>query len=265
MRSLLIISLFFIGFNVQCQNTGLYGKKWCIDVIASGRVPLLNIATNSDIYKSKNGVITSGKNVFDYGFRTAVSYAIENNFALGMEFDFEFTKISAPTELILRYPTASTWQSYSSIKHEGLSVMSTVIMPTLSFTAHSGLLPIGLSHQFGIGFLQSKVLEKDYEYLIIPETNEFGEVPITSTFAEDFYNYDKPAFKGIALMYTLTQRTPINKFMMITYGFRYNYYNLSDLISPTSKGTYYFGGYQNVEKRLHRSIISLNLGMSFAL
>lgn len=266
MRSVLIISLFFIGFSVQGQNNGLYGKKWCIDVMLSGRVPLLNMALgSSEMYKSNGGSLTSENDALDYGFRTSASYALENNFALGMEFDFEFTNIAAPTEIELKYPTASSWHPYSLIKHEGLSVINTVIMPTLTFTSVHGLLPIGLSHQFGIGYLQSKVLEKDYDYVLYPEVNEFGESPITSTFADDFYNYNKPSFKGVAIMYTLNMRTPINKTMMITYGFRYNIYHLSGFVSPTSAGNYYYSGYNDVRRRLNRSILSLNLGMAFAL
>lgn len=263
MRSSILIALLFVGYTVQGQNDGLYGKKWCVDFSTSGHLPLFNF-TNGNVNKSRGGTLISKKDLFDYGFRTGASYALSNNFAFGIEFDFEFSNVDTPENIEIKYPS-----SYGSITiiHEALTTMSTVIMPTFTFTSSDGILPIGLSHQVGIGFLQTKVLKKDYDYKIFNVTNSFGELPITSDFEEEFYDYDLDSYKGVTLMYTLNVRTPINEFMMITYGIRYN---ANILLSPDifiADNSYYpqTQAFRNIRRRTLRTLISFNLGMAFAL
>lgn len=141
-------------------------------------------------------------------------------------------------------------------------------MPRVEFTSNNGLLPIGLSHQIGFGFTRTKVLQKDYDRTLFISTDSNGDGPILDNFDEDFYNYTNKAFKGIVLMYTLNVRTPINKFMMITYGIRYNLNYGTELAFLSSDDGFYLSrtdAYVQSRSRRLLSVISLNLGMSFAL
>jgi hypothetical protein len=261
MRILVFISILFIGSTVHAQNDGLYGKKVSLDLSFTGNMPIINMI-NGPMFKSKSGVLTKKMDLFDYGVRTGISYALSNNFGIGFEFDMEFMNIVAPS-YVSTYDPTTQWFYETQIRHEALSTRTFVFMPRLEFTTSSGLLPIGLSHQVGIGFTRTKIIEKEYDYLILDNAQSLD----ITTFQEDFYDYTNKAFKGIALMYTLNVRTPINKFMMITYGIRYNFnfgmetaHSFND-VSYVSR----FDAYNLTKRRRLFSVISLNLGMSFAL
>ena len=159
MRTLVFISIFFIGSSVQAQNTGLYGKKISLDLSFGGAMPVINML-NGSMYKSRSGVLVEKLDMFDYSIRTGASYALANNFALGFEFDIEFMNIHAPTYAYVSYPSGGA--TSMQMKHEALNMRTMVFMPRFEFTSHSGLLPIGQSHQIGIGFSRTKIVQKDY-------------------------------------------------------------------------------------------------------
>lgn len=260
MRLLIFISIVFTGLTVHAQNTGLYGRRVSLDLSFTGNIPIIN-RLSGPMYKSRSGDLIQTMDNLDYGIRTGASYALSNNFALGFEFDVEFMNIIAPK--YINTFNSSTGFTETTIRHEALSTNTFVFMPRIEFTSNNGLLPIGLSHQIGLGFTRTKVIEKDYDYLIF--TN--SQSPDFANFQEDFYDYTNKAFKGIVLMYTLNVRTPINKFMMITYGIRYNF-NYSMGAQTLSNDSFYFSSseaYLQSRRRRLFSIISLNLGMSFAL
>ncbi|MFT6922486.1 MAG: hypothetical protein ACJA1C_001491 [Crocinitomicaceae bacterium] len=261
MRILIFISIVFIGSTVHGQNTGLYGKRISLDLSFTGNSPIINMLTGP-MFKSKSGVLTEKMDLLDYGIRTGASYALSNNFAFGIEFDMEFMNIAAP-KYVNTYDPSTGWFTETNIRHEALSTRTFVFMPRIEFTTNNGLLPIGLSHQIGFGFTRTKVVEKDYDYTIF--TN--SQSPDFTTFPEDFYDYTNKAFKGIVLMYTLNVRTPINKFMMITYGIRYNFNYGIDVQNLSNEPKYFTRSQAYDASRIRRlfSVISLNLGMSFAL
>jgi len=255
----------FISFS---QNSGLYGKKICIDFNATGNMPLINMF-NGPMYKNVNGALESKMDLFDYGFRTSVSYAVANNFAVGLEFDMDFMNIHPPEYMLIEDPFYPGYYDHIHIRHENLKTKTFVIMPRLSFASAGSLLPIGLSHQIGIGYTSTKIVDKDYLY--IPSSNYPDDID------EKLYDYTQKGHKGLAFMYTLNVRTPINKFMMITYGIRYDAnlnlsnsdYDPDDWYStPDQTDEYYFTttaiSYSIWRRRLF-SVVSLNLGMAFAL
>lgn len=264
MRILVFISIVFIGSTIHAQNTGLYGKRISLDLSLTGNVPLIN-RLNGPMYKSKSGVLIQKMDNLDYGIRTGASYALSNDFALGFEFDMEFMNIHAPTYANVPYPSGNS-QSIT-IKHEALTTRTFVFMPRFEFTSNNGLLPIGLSHQIGLGFTRTKVVQKEYDRTLFISTDSNGDEPILDNFDEDFYDYTNKAFKGLVLMYTLNVRTPINKFMMITYGIRYNFNYSMGLQTLSNDSSYLSSSEAYLLSRRRRlfSVISLNLGMSFAL
>lgn len=264
MRNSLIILSFLFGLTAFGQNTGLYGKKFCIDFSASGAIPVLNML-NGTMYKPKGGQLVAKNDLFDYSLRTGVSYAIANNIALGFEFDVEFMNIAAPEYVTLGYP--SGFESSNSVTHEAFNTRTMVFMPRIEISYRNGLLPIGISHQAGVGISRTSIVEKDYDYTIHAQTYN-GESPITSTFEEDFYDYDSDPISGMVLMYTLNMRTPINKSMMITYGFRYNFnfvLNTPEYITSDPWGYSEDNTFYKVKRRRMYSVISFNLGLAYAL
>lgn len=267
MRNLLIISTLLLSLTSYSQNTGLYGKKFCIDIGGSGSFPLFNMR-NGEMYKYKGGELVSKIDLFDYSLRTGVSYALAKNFSLGLEFDMDFLNIAAPESIDFEYTTSSYYYSGTRIKHEALNVHSFVFMPRMSFASKNALLPIGLSHQVGIGMSYSKIKERDYQYKLLVTPDNLGNIPDTADFHNRLYNYDNDAVKGLVFMYSLNVRTPINQFMMITYGFRYEInIGLKD-IANGSDPDYFMSirtAYDNIKTRRRNSIISLNLGVAFAL
>jgi hypothetical protein len=148
------------------------------------------------------------------------------------------------------------------MKHELIDFRTVMIMPKIEISAEGSNSPSGLTHQIGLGFAQTKVIEKDYLYTISYMDMDSASADISNRLL-DYKN----KFKGITLMYALNMRTPINKRMFFNYGIRYTA-NFSRKSLPTSSGKYWLSESevgQYVGRTRLFSVIGLQLGFSFML
>jgi hypothetical protein len=191
-----------------------------------------------------------------------------------VEFGQDFSSIYPSNDQSLYYEIDGYSYYFDYLNHEMVDVRTTVIMPKFEVATLKALLPMGLSHQFGLGLTFSKAIEKNYMYEsmyyddvtfeYVSATQEYN----TSSTDIDPINFDKiKTIKKIMFMYGLSMRTPITKNLLLNYGLKYT---LS--LGPSSE--FYMSTVQGndaytamIEKMIskHRTIsfINLNLGLTF--
>ena len=266
MKILLLFISIFIGFPLYSQNTGLYSKRFSVEADFIGSYPLFFRLLDENHYKASGSNVVLGNDNFDYGFRLAASYAMKNNFGMGIEYGKDFLNIEGPVQLSKYYPLIG-YNENVYLQHEMIKIETTTIMPKIEFTSHNGLLPVGLNHQIGFGFTSTQLIEDDYVYRI----GEYSSPIDIADFEKNFYNYDSDPIKGYTILYALNVRTPINKSLMLSYGFRYTF-NItpnSEYIPISSYDETFWLKQEEairlVKMRRRFSFIYFNLGLALAL
>jgi hypothetical protein len=210
--SLLIVNLSF----GQKKNFGFYGKKFYLQVDGLFSSPIiynmLNISGFNDVvsYGTNGHNLEEKSNWINYGYRISAGIAVKRNVGVGIELGTDFSKV-AP--------------NYSNVDHEMLSVSTFSIIPKIELANESALLPMGLSHQFGIGMEWSSIQDENYifnYYNNFTNQNEYVHYNQVSSSELPFGEIKKiPSANRFVLLYDLTMRNPISKSLMITYGFKY--------------------------------------------
>ena len=259
MRKIVKVLLMLVLVNqVNAQNPGYFGSKNVVDFSLNGQYNLFsNLGKN--FYKFENDKLVRYKDRVDWGFRINYSRVFKRNFALGIECGYDYYRIQ-PRQIY-------GFSSYSPIDFENWDVKSLNIMPKIEFSTEGGLLPMGISHQIGVGVRLVRVVDKEYHYVL----DGNGSQPFVLNNAivmPESYLYKKTA-KGLVLMYALHMRTPISKRLFLNYGFRYTLNFMSkqlDYSTGTSQNLVMTSGeYQNlVRQRKQASFIQGNIGLSFA-
>jgi len=259
MKSILIIFLFFTGFGYS-QNTGLYGKKSVVEFQLFGNVPLLsNWLDYRVFYKASGDQLEQGRNLLDYGIRFGAMRAFTNQFGLGLEFTLERQRIAAPNSVELEFDSwFGSFTDMVNVNHEFIRLNTMSILPKFEFSRASNLLPIGLSHHVGIGYTRTTIVERDYVYNVILNSNYTPTTDINS----GLINYSN-VITGFLVMYQLNMRTPITQRLMINYGIRYtaNFVRRTNVMNPEPGE---FDMFEPVKIKRNSSLIQLNFGMGFA-
>lgn len=261
MKNFLIL-LALISFNSFGQ-TGLYGKKSIIEIQGVGSMPLFYnfFNGNNPMYRKSGTSLVDGSNLFDFGFRANVMHAFSNQFGLGLEFGVVRQSLSAPENIRLNYENNfSNGNNFYAVKHEKLRINTISFMPKFEFSSRSNLLPIGLSHQVGVGFTRVSLAERDYLF----ELSNTGNDSITSNLDNGLINYEQ-VFTGFTVMYQINMRTPITESVVITYGIRYtaNFVRKEvPSVSPAPPGQ--FDLFDPVKSRRNPSYVQLNIGIGYA-
>lgn len=260
----LILFILSVPFVVNAQSgkkySGFFGKKNVIEFNTTLTTPawfnLLNIGSTEPYY-NKNLKETS--HVLDYGFRAGYSLALDNVIGIGFEYSMELQAIPAPEYTEIKYTQGGnfTYVDYTDVRHQKIHLRTHVFMPRLEFSSRSNLLPIGLSHQIGIGVSRTRVADRQYSYALYPYTSDsvvtvLGERGLVNT---DIVQ------KGFVAMYQINMRTPINKSVTINYGFRY-----TANFMPVLSSTYALGQLdidQKIKQKRNSSLIFFNVGIGY--
>ncbi len=255
---LLIVLLPFVGFS---QNTGLYGKKTILEVQAMGSMPLVSnwFNGNGTYYKAKGTSLVDSRNLLDYGVRVNLARAFSNQVGMGIEFGLERQVLSAPEYVDLVYDNSFGPGSYNyPLRHEKLRLQTMTIMPKLEFSSRGNLLPIGLSHQIGVGYTRASIVERDYLFFVENNFNDSIITPIENGLVD----YEK-FYTGFTVMYQINMRTPVTEQIVVTYGLRYNM-NFVRNQKPTTgsaPGELYL--INDVRRRRNQSFVQLNIGVGY--
>ncbi len=242
----------------QQQTTGFFGKRFLIEFSGSGYFPFFTM--NSGYYDAD---LMSKKAVFDPGFKGQFSYAFSDRFMAGFEYARYAVNVVGANQF--RYsPNGSGSMYYIDIKHEELYTNAADFNLKFELGSQGNIFPSGLSHQFGIGFSTMKILEKDYNYQV---NNHFANITfdeddVRKQIDEEIRNYTKNKVRGVNIFYEIHMRTPITKWLLLSYGFRVNAYFMG-VTSTASRLTYYDDPvYAAMKERRTRNFASANLGLS---
>ncbi|MES2800748.1 MAG: hypothetical protein V4638_12080 [Bacteroidota bacterium] len=222
MSKLFLALILVLTFSAQSQTTGFYGKKNFIDFSGLTNFKLFSLLFEDNSYykpsfKGSNN-LAKGYDLFDFGFRASYNRVIKNNFAIGLEGGMDFQHIGLG---IVSYGNSST-NAYYEITHERLKINSFVIMPKITLNSKGSLLPIGISHEIGVGYTNTKIVKDDYVFKLV----DYGwgstapNADDTTNVRNNYVDYDK-RYSGFTLMYGLKFRTPLTKTLLLNYGFRY--------------------------------------------
>lgn len=270
----LFLSLSFSEIRAQKDNS-YFGKKFILQPEIHLNYPFFNNLTFSNIaYGSKNNKLVEKKDPFNFGYRLNVGYVVKRHFAVLLEFGQDYSSIYPVNNQSLYYDVDGYTYYYDQVNHEMVDVITTVIMPKFEFATKNALLPMGLSHQLGLGLTFSNAQEKNYTY----ESVYYDD--LTYDYVAGARNYNTSStdldpidftriktVKKLMFMYGLSMRTPLTKSLMFNYGLKYTlslgpnneYYSFSD----QSNEAYTASVEKSISKHRTFSFITLNLGLTF--
>lgn len=272
----LVILLFVFSSCVlfgQDKNNGYLGKTNFIEATSVSYIPMMyNFLGNygDSGYKSTNGSTLTSKSRtwFNTGFRVSLGRAFKRNFGMSIETGMDFYEEVIPDDFFYTYTDFSTQDEEIRIRrHENLDIRVLHIMPKFHIANRGSLLPLGLSHEIGVGYAMTSIADKDYvaEFYMYDYTN--GNQNIASPDPSDYLNY-KRRYRSLQLLYGIKMRTPVSKSLFINYGFRYTIeFGIGDNSPkgnadvPVDKTSSILSDDYN--RRLLYNIASFDLGVSF--
>lgn len=216
-----VLLLMVFIHHVNAQNPGYFGKKNVVDFSINVQNPMfsnLRARWNDNVkFWGLNGSNLSPKNDrIDWGFRFDYSRTLKRNFAIGIEFGYDYFSVQRH----YRRDLNSNYNYY----FESINASSMCIMPKLEFSSPGGLLPMGISHQIGFGVRVVKPVEKAYQVAMIEgyqtSNNPNTILPINPGLSS-YLPYNGSSIKGYTFMYALNFRSPLTKSLMLNYGIRY--------------------------------------------
>jgi hypothetical protein len=269
-KTVKVLLMLVLVNQVSAQNPGYFGKKNVVDFSLNLQNPTfgnLRIAGRKDAtFLALNGSnLVSKKDRLDWGFRFNYSRPLKRNFAIGLEFGYDYFSVQRESR--------REYYGNNNYYFENVDVNSLSIMPKFEFSSDGGLLPMGISHQLGFGVRLIKPVDKEYTVAVSEEYLLYSSsinIPIEPEYTS-VLKYNGPSIKGYILMYALNFRSPLTKSLMLNYGIRYtlnfmsstyindyNVENLSDLVLDEAEFT------DIVRYRKQFSLIQANIGLSFA-
>lgn len=276
MKRTLFFLLTLIALPAAAQNSGLFGKTSFVEVTGVGNFSLMNRWLNNDYYYKRNGQnLMKAKDLVNGGVYVAVGTAVKRNVALTLEAGWWMFNTDGPS--IVRFSAGDYYSSTMEIRHENLDVRTFSIMPIVEIGGKEGLLPIGISHQIGVGYTSSKPVEKDYLYApamsgpfsYYDELGNYHSMD-SKDFLDSLHTVQggfadfKNKQKGVTLLYGLKVRTPISENVMLNYGVRYTL----NFGSKSGRDQYDFDKEAWTQDEIRRarfySFISVNFGVSYA-
>lgn len=272
MKHLLFAILIVVSYGAKAQNTGYYGKKNYFDFSVHGNFRIFSIFFEDGNYLKRTSKVSDNlvqkKDIFDFGFRGSYNRMIKNNLAIGIEAGLDFQNTAMEYSFYEFYPQGSEYSYSIQVDYETLKMRTFSIMPKITFCSSGSLLPIGISHEIGVGYNGTKIVKDDYVYEI-PDNWTSSELTAadSSKIENNYVDYDKN-FSSVTLLYGLKFRTPLTKSLLLNYGFRYTL-NIGNFRSETPHNSSYVIDNDDLANRIATTrifnFITFNIGLSIAL
>ncbi len=263
-----IIVLILLAPAFNFAQSGFFGKKNIVEFSTQGSIPLIYNLRNKMTevnagHKAKNGTLNNQLNWFNYGFNIQDFHYFKDRFGIGIHIGYDFQK--AYTNENMFYDAFYN----GGVEMENLSMTTLTIMPKIEIGSLNGILPMGLSHQLGIGYTITKIKERNYLL------NTGGSI-ISNDELKDF-GYTVLDFdlkhKGLSLLYQMNYRLPLSKHLFLNYGFKYalnlvnlgNYFNYNYVpFSVSNKFVNDFDTKKMVQKARISNMVQFTIGLGFA-
>lgn len=264
MRIVLVTTFVFIGLiSFGQKNYGLYGKKNTIEINPTVSFPVFYRFNAYQFLERQGNNLVQGKPGFDLGLRFSFMSAVRGHFSIGFEYSRERNEMSGPRQATVSYLDVWSGSSYPtsvSVNHERVYLGTQTFIPKFNVAKVGDILPIGLSHEFGLGMSISSVKGDDYlSYTTSSLDTNYYDVDGVDRALDKIYETN---YKGIAAMYQIKISTPLTRSILLYTGIRYN---LNYVLRPSGVMDYsdeYF--YEMVRGRRLNALMNFNLGLSYA-
>ncbi len=270
-KSTLFILFFILYSSFYSQDKeGFYGAKQFASFESLVFSPLLyNYTNKSNKYSKNDKNLKHSNDLLNFGFRFTYGYLTKRNIAICMETGIDFSNI-----YLSNYINNANFKCDKLIISR-LNIQSFSFMPKIEFSTSKSLLPLGFSHQVGLGVSFTKLIDKNYSLNTYDITGfDSSNEPIytlnttsTDQLKNNFYDFKNTSlFKTYTFLYALNMRTPLTKKMLFNYGFRYtlNYF-LSESNGPNSLYSLQKNDIQNsVNNQKFHNVITLTIGLTYA-
>jgi hypothetical protein len=266
MRKLFALSLFcalniFTAFG---QST-YFGKHFAFDFNVLGRSSFIadrftgGVKKEIPHYKYQRSRLNTYHN-FDYGIAGQFTYLTNSRVSFGVNYMYYNSDIKRTA---FEYDYAD-YSSAAIIQGEDMKFKTITITPIISISSEELMKPVGLTHEFGIGFTKSTLVDKDYH---------FYRTDGSTVIDTNVHYFKGTEFKGISLMYTLKLSKPISKNVVFNFGVRYalNFGNENGRNAKTEGLTEsgYYNSYYFFESDathgLNRNFINILTGLTLLL
>lgn len=242
-----------------------------------------------DMVSRKYYLDESYQHFFNWGIKLSYVYSKSKRFGLGLEYDFEISKVALHNSgFYTFYSLIST--DYLSIKHEGINIAVQTIMPKIEWKSRNSNRPNGFCHQFGIGLTMNNAINRNYKYELVyvdfsSHTDSNG-APLFFNYDEnnaednydaaELYNYKNKAILGGAVMYSITYRRRLTEKLLWSMGVRAQL-NLSKAFFQESSDFYQTDNEDRefwitrremeyiIAKNRIRSVLSMQIGLVYSL
>lgn len=264
---LVVCILFVLKGNSQ-SNRGYYNSKFYISLDALVNAPILyNFRSNSDTYSKYDKNLNQKADKINYGFRASLGVILKRNFALCLEGGVDFGNIYLENSI---YHQDSISNLYLNVLHEKLDIQTYSIMPKIEFSVKNSLLPLGLSHQFGIGFNRSTLINHDYSSIVTYNSSFDNSEILMLDFNKKYFDFsNQSSTKSYTIMYALNMKSALSKSLLLNYGFRYTLnLNSSGFNSIINSNSQFYLSQQDVSELINKqrlyNLINFNLGLTYA-
>lgn len=238
----------------QKKKSGFYGKKFYLQAEGLLTFPIFSkIFNDDDLFIANGNNLTVGSDNFNYGYRLSAGYALKRNLGLSFEFGYDYSNSGV---------------NYS-VTHEMLDISTFGFIPKFEFAHENAILPMGISHQIGIGAEWSSIVDRDYLFGLNDPFTMNNTIKRYSEVTTDQLPFgeikDIPSIKRYIFMYDITMRNPLSKNLFLTYGFKYilrfKGENQEEILKDSPNSQYYL-----YEINFHRNtnIITFHMGLTFA-
>ena len=267
---IVLIVCFFIVFNGKTQtNKGYYNSKFYVSLDALANSPILyNFRSKSDEYSKYDKNLNQKADKFNYGFRASFGVIIKRNFALCLEGGIDYANIYLEKSI---YYQDSMSSMYMNITHQKLDIQTYSFMPKIEFSVKNSLLPLGLSHQIGIGFNRTTLIDRNYNSFVTHnDYSDNSDIQIQD-FKERYFDFsNQSSTKTYTLLYAINMKTALSKSLLLNYGFRYTLNLHSSEVSNNfdfvSNVYYLQKDYISnlIYKQRLYNLINFNIGLTYA-
>jgi hypothetical protein len=270
-KTILIFLLLLANYSLS-QSKGYFGKNNIIEFSINAQNPALynlkisnnNSSQSNTALIKKNNELIPGYPQINYGYRLSYGRMIERNLGFYLESGLNFFSVVPDQNINSFFYENLNGSNYSNLNAEMTKIQEISIIPKIEISSRDGLLPIGISNQFGIGFNFYKPIEKSYLGTVdyINDTVSISNLPIDKN---NFYNYSNSSIKGYTFLYKLALRIPISKKALFHFGFRYtlNFVPNSAYIANQKEIISQDNMRQMIKLKENRNLLNFETGISF--
>lgn len=263
MKGVLTCVVFLVGITGYSQKAqGYFGKKYFVSFEADVYTPLMyNMVSKHEDYPKYSEDFEKAYDLINYGAKINLGYVVQNNIALSFESGIEFS------DMYMYYSNTLPGYDNFVFRIPKVALRTFSFIPKIEIASKKALLPMGFSHQLGIGISETKMVDRLYECQVLTDLGQY--VSLNPSYVKDhFYDFENGhGYKFLNLVYGINMRSAISKNIMFSYGVRYTFkIHLKNDVDNISGADFIFSESEVRNTIYHqqaRSILSFDLGFTY--